>query len=374
MGADGWLWQGRCGPLHSCDTETAEGARLGKGRAMADHKIRNMEEFSAVSGISRPTISKYFNDPSSVRASTRERIEAALKRHNFRPNIFAINQNRKLTKNIGIVVPHIVDPFFAEIVRQIENRCIEAGYWAVVLSSHGEAELESYALDMLQSLRVAGAVIAPLGGDTDRERLRKFAADVPTVIFDSSLGIDEVFVGTDNFQSIGLIVDYLCRTGEPPCFLEMPMVNVNAVERRDAYVQAMDRQGLAPQVVATRRTDWGFEQLGYTEGLRLIAEHRFPSSTVLCANDRLAIGLLAAAYESGLRVGRGAATAMRIAGHDDHPLSRFTCPPLTTVAQDYNAIAAISVGTLFGMIERGGVPAGQRVAKLEAKLIMRASA
>jgi len=354
--------------------KTAEGARLGKGRAMDDHKIRNMEEFSAVSMISRPTISKYFNDPSSVRASTRDRIEEALKKHDFRPNIFAINQNRKSTKNIGIVVPHIVDPFFAEIVRQIETRCIEVGYRAVVLSSHGEAELESYALDMLQSLRVTGAIIAPLGGDTDRERLRKFAVDVPTVFFDSSLGIDEVFVGTDNFQSIGLIVDYLCRTGEPPCFLEMPMVNVNAVERRDAYVHAMERQGLDPHVVAIRSTDWGFEQLGYTEGMRLIAEHSFPSPTVLCANDRLAIGLLAAAYESGLRVGRGAATAMRIAGHDDHPLSRFTCPPLTTVAQDYNAIVSTSVGTLFGMIESGGAPAGQRVAKLEAKLIMRASA
>jgi transcriptional regulator with XRE-family HTH domain len=81
---------------------------------MSEKKIRNMEEFAAVSGLSRPTVSKYFNDPDSVRSSTRSRIEEALERYDFRPNIYAVNQNRRLTKNIGIVVPYLADPFFAE--------------------------------------------------------------------------------------------------------------------------------------------------------------------------------------------------------------------------------------------------------------------
>ena len=55
-------------------------------------KIKNMEDFAAVSGISRPTLSKYFNDPNSVRATTKLRIEAALKQHDYRPNVYAINQ------------------------------------------------------------------------------------------------------------------------------------------------------------------------------------------------------------------------------------------------------------------------------------------
>ena len=88
---------------------------------MSGRKIRNMEEFAAVSGISRPTVSKYFNDPDSVRASTREKIEKALQEHDYRPNIFAMNQNRKLTKNLGVVVPYLADPFFAEIARRIED-------------------------------------------------------------------------------------------------------------------------------------------------------------------------------------------------------------------------------------------------------------
>jgi DNA-binding LacI/PurR family transcriptional regulator len=76
---------------------------------MSATKIKNMEEFSSVSGISRPTVSKYFHDPESVRLKTRERIEAALEKYDYRPNIFAMNQNRKMTKNVGIVVPLLSD-------------------------------------------------------------------------------------------------------------------------------------------------------------------------------------------------------------------------------------------------------------------------
>lgn len=109
---------------------------------MDGKKIRNMEEFASVSGISRPTLSKFFNDPTSVRASTRQRIEAALDRYDYRPNLYAVNQNRRLTKNIGVVVPYLADPFFAEIARTIELHILETGFRPVLLGSHGSPELE----------------------------------------------------------------------------------------------------------------------------------------------------------------------------------------------------------------------------------------
>mgnify|MGYP005818477877 CR=1 FL=1 len=74
---------------------------------MSEKKIKNMDDFASVSGISRPTISKYFNDPDSVRKSTRERIEKALEQYDYRPNFYAMNQNRRLTKNVGIVIPYM---------------------------------------------------------------------------------------------------------------------------------------------------------------------------------------------------------------------------------------------------------------------------
>lgn len=341
---------------------------------MAGKKIRNMEEFAKVSGISRPTLSKYFNDPDSVRSTTRGKIEAALEEYEYRPNIFAINQNRKLTKTIGIVVPYLADPFFAEIVRMIENHCIGAGFWPVVFSAHGQQDLEVNALATLHSLRPAGALIAPLGRRSDFESVRRFTEEVPTVVFDSNVDVGQGFVGSNNVQSIGLIVDYLCRTGEPPCFFEMPPVNPNANKRRDAYVQSMEVLGHDPKVIQAQGAGWEFEKIGLEEGHRLISNRSLPSETILCSNDRLAVGLVAAAYQKGLRVGHGAGCAIRIAGHDDHPWSQFTCPPLTTVAQDYEAIAERSVGMLFELMD-SGEPAQDRPEVLfEGRLVLRSSA
>lgn len=333
-----------------------------------------MEQFAEVSGISRPTLSKYFHDPDSVRKSSRTRIEHALEKYDYRPNIFAINQNRKLTKTIGIVVPYLADPFFAEMVRMIERQCIDAGYWPIVFSSHGEKDLEINAMDTLQSLRPAGALIAPLGRNSSLKTVQRFTEEVPTIIFDSNVKAGKAFVGSDNFQSVPLIVDYLCRTGEPPCFLEMPPVNPNANKRRDAYVQTMEGLGHSPMVVQIKGGGWDFERIGLDGGVNLIEDRALPSDTVLCSNDRLAIGFLSAAYQKGLRVGHGPGCALRVAGHDDHPWSQFTSPPLTTVSQDYKSIAGRSVEMLFDLINGAEAPDDRPELLFGGQLILRSSA
>ena len=341
---------------------------------MDDKKIKNMTEFSELSGISRPTVSRYFNDPTSVRETTRTKIEAAIEEYDYHPNLFAINQNRKLTKTIGIMVPYLADPFFAEIVRKIERLCIERGFWPIVFSAHGQQALENEGLSTLQSLRPAGALIAPLGRSSDLETVERFTKEVPTVIFDSNVEVGAAFVGSNNFQSIGIIVEYLCRTGEPPCFFEMPPVNPNANKRREAFIQSMERLGHQPKIIQVEGTGWDFEQIGLREGQRLIHEAALPSSTVLCSNDRLAVGLTAAAYQHGLRVGHGQGCALRIAGHDDHPWSQFTCPPLTTVSQNYNAIAERSVDMLFELINSDAPFSDRPEILFEGTLVMRSSA
>lgn len=341
---------------------------------MGGRKIKNMEDFAKVCEISRPTLSKYFNNPQSVRNTTRTKIEAALEEFDYRPNIFAINQNRKLTKTIGILVPYLADPFFAELVRMIERLCIATGYWPIVFSAHGDQELENNALSTLQSLRPAGALIAPLGRRSDFDAVRRFAEEVPTVVFDSHVDVGQAFVGSNNFQSIGLMVDYLCRSGEPPCFFEMPPVNPNANKRREAYIQSMERLGHDPKVLQVNGSGWEFERIGMEEGERLIVSRALPSNTVLCSNDRLAVGFVAAAYQNGLRVGRGPGCALRVAGHDNHPWSQFTSPPLTTVSQDYTSIAERSISILFNLIHEGSLPENRQVILFDGKLVLRSSA
>ena len=343
---------------------------------MNQKKIRNMEEFAAVSGISRPTLSKFFNDPDSVRRSTRERIELALTQYDYRPNIFAVNQNRRKTRNIGIVVPNLADPFFSEIGREVELACIAAGYSPILLSSHGNPAQEQDNLESLRSLKPAGVLLAPFGRVSDRADIESFNQQVPVVLFDANIEETcEAFVGTNNFQSIDLIVEYLCRSGEPPCFFEMKSpTNPNANKRRQAYLESMERHGHRPHIFQAKGDGWNFEEIGSVEGGRLLSENAFETNTVLCSNDRLAIGMLSAAYRLGKRVGHGEGCELRIAGHDDHPFSRYTCPSLTTIAQDYSAIANRAASILFTILDTDERPATREETLFDGKLVMRDSA
>lgn len=117
---------------------------------------------------------------------------------------------------------------------------------------------------------------------------------------------------------------------------------------------------------------WSFEEIGRRGGLDVIDAAGFPGDTVLCSNDRLAIGLISACFARRMPVGFDDGDVIRIAGMDDHPFSRFTCPPLTTIAQDYEAISKHAVDTLFKSLE--GDEIADKVVLFEGKLIMRQSA
>ena len=343
---------------------------------MKVRKIRTMEEFAEVSGISRPTLSKYFQNPESVRQSTRAKVESALERYNYRPNIYAMNQNRKLTRNVGIVVPYLTDPFFAEIARRIEQRCIEAGFWPMLFSPYGEQTHENDILDSLRGLRPAGVLLAPLGRASDKRAIERFCREVPTVLFDSNIdGMGEAFIGSDNASFVSQTVEYLTRTGEPPAFFEMKTpANPNANKRRVAYVRMMERLGFEPQVIQIEGVGWAFEEIGRKGALKLIETNTLPCETILCSNDRLAIGFLSACYEKGIRVGRTPDCQIRVASNDDHPFSAFTCPSLTTAGHDYDSVAGRSVETLSDLVEGGGKLSQRREILYPARLILRESA
>eukprot|EP01037_Dinobryon_pediforme_P028487 gene28487-31786_t len=87
----------------------------GSGQLMSSNKIRNMAEFAEISGLSRPTVSKYFIDPGSVRKSTRLKIEQALRKYDYRPNLFAVNLNKKTSNIIGVIVPDTTDAFYSNL-------------------------------------------------------------------------------------------------------------------------------------------------------------------------------------------------------------------------------------------------------------------
>ncbi len=310
--------------------------------------IKTMEEFSHFVGLSRPTVSKYFHDPASVRKTTRAKIEEALARSGYKPNLFAVNLNRRRSNILGVIIPNALDPFFMALVRRIEQVAAEAGFLAFILSSDGRIEKQEQAIATLSSLNVAGAIVAPTGHGGSGKALEKLRRAIPVVHVDAPPDLDAAFVGTDNSKSFALIVDYLCRSGEAPAFFGMPRVNLNADDRRDAYIEAMTAQGRTPVLVdLPAQSTWDFEQFGFEQATEILNRRGFPSRTLVCANDRIAFGVVSAAWRHGLKIGHGPAFDLRIAGHDDHPLSRYTCPPLTTVAQDYAQIGSLAIALLL---------------------------
>ena len=342
--------------------------------------IKTMEEFSEFVGLSRPTVSKYFNDPSSVRKRTRDAIEEALRKSGFKPNLFAVNLNRRRSNIIGVIIPNALDPFYMALTRRIQSIAAEAGFLAFLLSSDGRPEIEDDAVSTLQSMNVAGAIIAPIGTTSRNSALKALARDIPLVYVDAPPDEEASFVGTDNRQSFGLIVESLCRSGEPPCFFGMPEVNRNAGHRREIYIKAMETARLKPMVLDISAGDtWDFERFAFEEASRLFERpEELPTRTIVCANDRLAFGVIAAAWQKGLKVGHGTAYDIRVAGHDDHPLSQYACPPITTVAQNYNEIGRLAIGLLLKKLGEADDAEDLRLRRdqilLKSDLMLRASA
>lgn len=323
-----------------------------------------MKELSAAIGVSRPTLSRYFQDPTSVRLATSRKIKERLETVDYVYNFLATRQNRKMTGLVGVIIPHINDLFFTSLLEAIDDAAREEGLTVIIQNSHGDEAMEVKAVKKLRSMNADGAIIAPSGAASSNAAFEAASTDFPIVFADSrpSSPIEGTdFVGTDNAQSIGMMVEYLCRAGDVPVFLGMPRLNSNATEREQAYVGTMTDLGHEP-VFAERGSapgTWDFEAYGFGVMDDHFSHQRHTTATLLCANDRLAIGAIRAANRHGLfSRGHEVRGRLRIAGHDDHPLSQYMYPALTTVAQDITGIgkAAISLLTERAYNDRHGAP------------------
>lgn len=343
-------------------------------------RVRTMEDFAFAVGLSRPTVSKYFQDAGSVRPKVREKIERGLEATGFRPNLFAVNLNRRRTKIIGLIFPNSLDPFYMGLRRRIESQATESGYLPFVFSSDGKTQLEAEALETLSSLNAAGVIMAPVGGDeVHRAKIKALAHTMPVVFIDAPFDDGECFVGTNNEQSMALITDYLTRFGDSPCYFDMPPVTSNGMERRDAYVATMERRGLKPIIVPLEPSmTWEFESYAFQQTQRILGGGGFPTRIVLCANDRIAFGVLAALNQAGKKVGITPDCDFRVAGHDNQPLSEYIWPPLTTVQQNTAEMGRLAINLLLSRIEvsrESDEPAtrGEHI-RVNGELVLRSSA
>lgn len=345
---------------------------------MTKQRIKTMEELSVAIGVSRPTLSRYFQDPTLIKPKTVARIEAGLEQVEYVPNFFATRLNRKSTGIIGVIIPYLNDLFFTKLLEAVEVAAMDAGMTVITQCSHSDPAIEARAAETFMSMSVDGALVAPLGDHSDKAVHLRLKSRLPFVLMDSRPKTmpDVDFVGTNHVQSTGLITEYLSRVGGPPVFLAMPRVNFNALEREKAYIAKMEELGFEPEVIGTDLIDenWRFEGHGEAVLGAEFSRGRLMGRSILCANDRLAIGALRAAARHGLVPGRAAEGGLRIAGHDDYPLCPYLNPALTTVAQNTDDIGRKAVSRVLELIDGGISNEAPEIALFDGHLKIRESA
>lgn len=294
------------------------------------------------------------------------------------PNFFATKMNRKSTGLIGVVVPYLSDLFFTSLIESMEKAALRSDYMLIIQTAHGDPELEARAARNLMSMSVDGVVIAPIGQASSHDVISQLQDNVPLVFVDSRFPDhfnDVDFIGTDNVQSMSLIITYLCRSGESPAFLGMPRINSNSLERDLAYRQCMTEHGFKPEIIPAGAVEqgWEFEEYAFRIMDDYFSRGQFTERTLLCANDRLAIGAIRAANKHKLfSFENGKPGAFKVAGHDNHPLSAFVHPALTTVSRNTDAMGQAAIEQVLSQIQRGKRAGVTRL--LDTSLCVRESA
>lgn len=333
-----------------------------------------MHDVAAAAGLSRTTVSKYFNGHTSLKPATRELIERVCAELHYVPDLHAVSLVKGKSNLIGVILPVIADAFYGEVLRHMEDKANAAGYQLVVLCSHNDAATEEAAIRTLRSMKVQGLVITAVASDRNLALYASLARELRFVFLDSYVEANCNFVMNDNVQSMGLLVDHLLRRGYPPAYLSAPSVaRPSHDERLEGYTLAMRRAGETPRIIPIpedMRT-WDFEAFALEHVSRWLqsdAWRRDGVDALICATDRLALGAMTAFRRIGKVPGKDAL----FVGHDDVPMCEYISPALTTARQDLEAIGRAAIDCLTQPAE--AYAAGFYQKRFPARLITRESA
>ncbi|MGN6741945.1 MAG: LacI family DNA-binding transcriptional regulator [Amnibacterium sp.] len=326
------------------------------------HRAPSIRDVAEAAGVSYQTVSRVLNEHPKVHPDTAARVQAAIGELGYRPNRAARALVTKRTRTLGVLITArpLYGPFSSFLA--IEQAARERGY-AVTASPNASDDVAdiAQAIDSLLAHGVEGIVaIAPQ--DRARDTIHRIGARVPVLTLQGAP--DEVDgVPIDQRGGARLATRHLIELGHrrilhipgPPGWAE-------AEERRRGYLEEMAAHGLEP--LLAEPGDWTPEA-GYVSGRTALA--RWDVTAVFTANDEMAVGLLAAAAETGLKVPQD----LSVVGFDDVPYARYLAPPLTTVEQDFNEIGRRAIDALIDEIEHG--VALPRTPPLPWRLIVRAS-
>lgn len=323
-----------------------------------------IQEVARKAGVSPTTVSHVINNSRVVSAETRLRVEAAMEELHYRPNALARSLRRGQTHTLGLILPDISNPFFAEIGHSIETAAFEQGYSVILCNTEGDLDKEDLYVDVLSKKQVDGMIFVAAGDQTDslRALLRH---EVPVVVVDRDLPEVEVdAVLADSRQGGYLATQHLIALGHRRIgCIAGPFHLTPSAQRVTGYREALLDAHLLADDDLIKRGDFHPES-GY-RAARSLLERRDAPAAIFACNDLMALGALRAAAESGRQV----PADLAIVGFDDIELASYTSPPLTTIAQPKADLGRLAVQWLIEHIADKSRPARREL--LPTRLIVR---
>ncbi|MFT4044731.1 MAG: LacI family DNA-binding transcriptional regulator [Gordonia sp. (in: high G+C Gram-positive bacteria)] len=301
-----------------------------------------MQDVARLAKVSAKTVSRVYNNDPHVDPETRARVEEALKAVNYVPNTMARSFRSGHAAAVGLVVPDIADPFFAEIGRAVETRARESGMGVFITSLGSNPDQEQALVDSLLGRQLSGLIIAPIS--TDQSYLARWLGRTPTVFVDRApRGVHADSFVDDDHGGAFVAVTHLVNHGHRRIALLGDNPSIPTMHNRVAgYRDALATHGLpfdddlVVDGVYTR--DDAYRVIGK---LINIDAHRRPTA-LFVSNARSAMAALPAIKEL--------AAGMAFVVFGDFPLADVVSPSVTVIDQNPSALGAQATERLLDRI------------------------
>lgn len=329
-----------------------------------------MSDVARQAGVSLMTVSRVINHKGDVNEDTRRRVLKIIKDLNYRPSAIARSLATQETRTIGLIIPDVSNPFFADITRGIELLAYAEGYHVFLCNTEEDPQRELALIQSLEEKRVDGMVLC--SPRSDDAKLIELLTRLPAAVLINrrlNLGGEDIFqsVILDDERGGWLGAQHLIQRGHRRIgFLSGPPNSFSGQGRRKGYLAALETRGINPEpgwMAACQPTVEGGQQAA-----RRLLEQRSDLTALFCFNDLVAVGALHACAELGRRVPEDLA----IVGHDDIPLAALVSPALTTCRVQRRELGAQAVEALLERLK--DCPGGCRQIVLQPELIIRQSA
>lgn len=315
----------------------------------ADSTRASIRAVASLAGVSPSTVSRALNSPELVNAETRRRVLECAERLGYQPNRAAQSLVLGRTRNVGLIVPDIANPFFAPFIKGVEAYFRDTEF-AVFLADTDEDTATEVRLAEAMVERVDGLILcAPRMSGT---RLRSVAAKTTVVLaYRTSRSAPSI---VSDFQSgMDQAVAHVHALGHRRCaYLSGPANSWSNRQRRKFLGAACAERGI-------ELVDLGPYEPRFTGGFRAADEVLAAGVTAVFAyNDLVALGVLSRLTARGVPVpGKpvpgepGKTEGLSIVGFDDVPMASMTNPPLTTVEMPVNALSRATAATMHSMLD-----------------------